>query len=113
MDFTDKVVLITGGGSGIGADAGYYLAKLGAKIVFVDRNEERLNEIVEKVKNAGFQTPFGILADVAKDAERIIDKSIKHFKKLDVLINSAGVSRKCFVFVYLYNNEVAIFLLTI
>lgn len=91
MNFDGKVVLITGGSSGIGADAARHLSKLGAKVAIVGRNENRLNEVADQIKNAGSPTPLAIVADVTKDAERIVDTTINHFGKLDVLLNNAGI----------------------
>lgn len=91
MNFDGKVVLITGGSSGIGADAARHLSKLGAKVAIVGRNENRLNEVANQIKDAGSPTPLAIVADVTKDAERIVDTTINHFGKLDVLLNNAGI----------------------
>lgn len=120
MDFTGKVILITGASSGIGAGAGRFLANLGAKVALVirtsqikknyfsfnniiynfikvGRNAKRLNEVVEQIKKTGKQA-IGIVADITitKDAQRMIDETIKHFGKLDVLINNAGTKSKYF-----------------
>lgn len=89
--FANKVVLITGGSSGIGAETSRYLAKLSAKVVLVGRNEERLKEVVDQIKNDNSPEPLAIKADVNTDAERIISETIKNFGKLDVLINNAGI----------------------
>lgn len=92
MSFNGLVVLITGASSGIGADAARYLAKLGAKVSIVGRNEKRLNEVAKEIEQSGALTPFQIVADVTKDAKRIVDETIKHFDgKLDVLVNNAGI----------------------
>lgn len=91
MSFTSKVILITGASSGIGADASRHLAKLGGKIILVGRNLERLNEVAVQIKNAGSPTPLIIVADVTKDAERIVNEAIQHFGQLNVLINNAGI----------------------
>lgn len=91
MSFDGKVILITGASSGIGADAARHLAKLGAKLSIVDKNEERLNEVAEEINESGTQTPLAIVADVTKDVDRIVNETIKHFQQLDVLINNAGV----------------------
>lgn len=90
MSYKGKVILITGASSGIGADAARHLAKLGAKVSIVGRNEKRLNEVVGEIKKSTSSTPLSIVADVAKDAERIVNETIKHFGKLDVLVNNAG-----------------------
>lgn len=91
MEFEGKVVVITGASSGIGAETARHLAKLGAKVVLVGRNQDRLNIVVEEIKNAGSPTPLAIVADVTKDSKRIIDESVAHFQKLDVLVNNAGI----------------------
>lgn len=72
MNFNGKVILITGASSGIGKDAALHLAELGAKVSIVGRNEGRLNEVAEEIKEAGWATPLPIVADVTKDAERIV-----------------------------------------
>lgn len=94
MSFTNKVILITGSSSGIGAGAAMHLAKKGATIVLVGRNEQRLKEVSEKIKKAGGPTPLAIVGDVTVDAERIISETIAHFGKLDVLVNNAGFTHK-------------------
>lgn len=91
MNFQGKVILITGAGSGIGADAARHLAKLGANVAIVDKNAKRLNEVAEEIKNSGSPAPLPIVADVVKDTERIVSETIKHFGQLDVLINNAGI----------------------
>lgn len=90
MAFSDKVVLITGASSGIGADAARHFAKLGANVAIVGRNGERLSVVAEEIKKSGSTSPLEIVADVTKDTARIVDETIKHFGKLDVLINNAG-----------------------
>ncbi|XP_037038703.1 uncharacterized oxidoreductase TM_0325-like [Bradysia coprophila] len=92
MIFEDKVILITGAGSGIGADASRHLAKLGGKIALVDCHEKNVLDVAEQIKKAGSPTPLVIVADVAVDAKRIINETIKHFQKLNVLINNAGIA---------------------
>lgn len=91
MSFVNKVILITGASSGIGAHAAVHLAKKGGSIALVGRNSERLNTVCEEIKNSGSPNPLGIVADVTVDAERIINETINHFGKLDVLINNAGI----------------------
>ncbi|KAJ6635686.1 putative oxidoreductase [Pseudolycoriella hygida] len=91
MSFDDKVILITGAGSGIGADASRHLAKLGGKIVLVDLNEPNLLQVEDEIKKSGYAAPLVIVADVTTDCERIISETIEHFGKLNVLVNNAGI----------------------
>lgn len=84
MSFEGKVVIVTGASSGIGADAARHLAKLGAKVSIVGRNEQRLNEVADQIKAAGSPDPLVVAADVTIDAERIIDETVLHFGSLDV-----------------------------
>ncbi|CAO1368917.1 unnamed protein product [Diamesa serratosioi] len=89
MDFTDKVVIITGASSGIGAGAAEYLSSLGASVVLTGRNEDNLKETAKKCKGS----PLLIVADINVEADRvnIINKTIAKFGKLNVLVNNAGL----------------------
>ncbi|KAI5633484.1 enoyl-(Acyl carrier protein) reductase domain-containing protein [Phthorimaea operculella] len=91
MSFKNKVVLVTGAGSGIGAATAVLFAKEGADVAMVDKNEEKLDAVADKVATIG-NKPCVIYADVSKDADvqRIVKETIANFGKLDVLINNAG-----------------------
>lgn len=95
MNFTNKVVLVTGASSGIGAAAAIYFAKLSAKLALVGRNEENLLETVSKCEQQKGIKPLHIVADITieADVERIVKETIDHFQQLDVLINNAGISK--------------------
>ncbi|KAI5633651.1 enoyl-(Acyl carrier protein) reductase domain-containing protein [Phthorimaea operculella] len=94
MSFENKVVLITGAGSGIGAATAILFAREGADIAIVDKNEQKLDEVASKVVTTG-KKPCIIYADFSKDddVKRIIAETVKAFGKLDVLINNAGFGR--------------------
>lgn len=93
MDFNDKVVLITGASSGIGAATAICLSKQSAKLALVGRKEPNLKRIALYCEKAIGVKPLAITADVTDDvdAERIINETVEHFGSLDVLINNAGV----------------------
>lgn len=76
--------------TGIGADAARHFAKLGASVSIVGRNENRLNTVAEEIRSEN-GVVLAIVADVNKDANRIIDETIQRFGKLDVLVNNAGI----------------------
>lgn len=92
MNFTGKVILITGASSGIGADAAVHLSKIGASVAIVGRDAVKLNIVAQKIHEAGSSQPLQIVADVTKDAARIINETIQQFRRLDVLVNSAGIA---------------------
>jgi NAD(P)-dependent dehydrogenase (short-subunit alcohol dehydrogenase family) len=89
-----KVVLITGGTSGIGKAAATALAGMGAHVVITGRNEERgkqaLQEIREESGNEGVEL---MLADLAVQAEvqRLAEEFRERHDRLDVLVNNAGL----------------------
>lgn len=96
-DFEGKVVVITGASSGIGAGTAEFLATKGAWLVLVGRNEENLQNVAAKCHPThGAAEPLQIAADVTNeaDAKRIIDTTIEKFKKLDVLVNNAGILKR-------------------
>lgn len=91
MDFTNKVCLITGASSGIGAGAAEYLSKLGASVALVGRNEENLNKVCAKCTYPNQAVPLAIVADINVDANKIIEMTIGRFGRIDVLVNNAGI----------------------
>lgn len=93
MDFNDKVVLITGASSGLGAAIAIHLSKLSAKLVLVGKKENDLKKIALYCEKAKGIKPHPITADITEvgDLERIIKDIIEKFGKLDVLVNNAGV----------------------
>lgn len=88
MEFENKVVLITGASSGIGAETAVHFAKLGASLALVARSADNLTAVAERC--VGIVKPLIIVADVGKDTEQIVKQTIEHFGKLDVLVNNAG-----------------------
>lgn len=94
MGFKNKVVLVTGASSGIGAATAIMFCKAGASVAMVGRNDAKLKSVAKQCAAVG-SAPLVIKADVADDddARRIINDTIQEFKKLDVLVNNAGVVR--------------------
>jgi NADP-dependent 3-hydroxy acid dehydrogenase YdfG len=91
-DLTKKVVVITGASSGIGEATARRLAKAGAYVVIVARRKERLDALLDEIKQAGGDG-LVIEADVTdKDVcAQIIKQVIDSQGRIDVLINNAGI----------------------
>lgn len=88
--FKDKVVFITGGGSGIGAAMARQFLELGAKVAIASRKQERIDEAVAKLSEFG--TCYGTTLDIREEDEisRVAGELEKEFGGLDILINNAG-----------------------
>lgn len=91
MNFAGKVVIVTGASSGIGAATAVFLSRLGAKLSLSGRNIENLKKVSNNCDKAS--APICVPADLTKesDIENIVNKTIDHFGKLDVLVNNAGI----------------------
>lgn len=96
-DFENKVVIITGASSGIGARTAEFLATQGAWLALVGRNAENLKSVADKcTPTHGAPEPLQIIADVTNeaDAKRIIDTTVEKFQKINVLVNNAGILKR-------------------
>ncbi|CAH0702886.1 unnamed protein product [Spodoptera exigua] len=93
--FANKVVLITGASSGIGAETALEFSKLDAKLVLTGRNKQNLEKVAKQCEGNSPSSlkPLIVIADmnVESDVENIIKTTINEFKQLDVLVNNAGV----------------------
>jgi len=93
MRLEDKVAIITGAGSGIGAATARLFAKEGAKIVVADWSEKGGQKIIEEIKTIGGEAVF-VKTDVSRaaDIDAMVTKCVEAFGKLDILFNNAGVA---------------------
>ncbi|MBT0567382.1 SDR family oxidoreductase [Williamsia sp. CHRR-6] len=94
---TDRVVLITGAGSGLGRATAVQLAREGALLSLVDVSAEGLDATVAAVTDAvaGAAT-LSVVADVASepDTQRYVDETVQRFGRIDGFFNNAGVEGK-------------------
>jgi NADP-dependent 3-hydroxy acid dehydrogenase YdfG len=88
----NKVVLITGGSTGIGAEVARLLASQGAHVAIAARRKDKLDEVVASIEAAG-GTARAYSLDVTdkKQVEAVVAATVADFSKLDVLINNAGL----------------------
>jgi NAD(P)-dependent dehydrogenase (short-subunit alcohol dehydrogenase family) len=92
MRLKDKVAIITGAGRGIGKAIALGFANQGAHIVVAARTESEVVSVAEKIRKTGRES-LGITCDVTNEdqVKNLINETIKKFKKIDVLINNAGI----------------------
>ena len=88
-----KVAIITGSSKGIGKAIAIALAKKNVKIVLNGRNLERLEKTAEELRSSGSDL-ISIQGDVGnyKDCENLVERTIKEFGTIDILINNAGLA---------------------
>ncbi|NRT10568.1 MULTISPECIES: SDR family oxidoreductase [Flavobacterium] len=87
-----KVVVITGGSSGLGEATARFLAEKGAKIVLGARRLDKLEVIADEIRKSGGAIEV-LKTDVTKanDVKALVKKAIDSFGKIDVMINNAGI----------------------
>ncbi len=89
---TDRVTLVTGGGTGIGRAACLVFAREGARVVVVGPDEAALKDAAACVQDEGHEASWAV-GDVrrSEDARRVIEATIARYARLDVLCNNAGI----------------------
>ena len=91
--FTDKVIVVTGASSGLGATLALECAKEGARLALLARNREKLEEVARGCEGVGGET-LVVVGDVTlpEDGKRLIAETVDRFGGLDYLVANAGVS---------------------
>ena len=93
FSLNNKIAIVTGASQGIGKIIALELAKSGANVVCLSRNQEALNILVDKIVENGGQASF-FSCDITEPEifTQIVKKIIKKYKKIDILVNNAGVT---------------------
>jgi len=93
MVLRDKVIIITGAASGIGAAAARIFAEGGAKLMLADRSGEALEMVRSALEVAG-HTVQSVTLDVASEpaVENMVAETIRHYGRLDGAFNNAGIT---------------------
>lgn len=91
----DKVVLVTGGSSGLGRVIAEAFSQAGAKLVVVGLEQPQVEQAADEMR-AGGRDVLGIHADITRqeDVDRLFAQILKRFGRLDVLVNNAGRSMR-------------------
>ena len=91
-ELKDKVIVVTGGGSGLGESMTRYFLQLGAKVVITSRKLEKLNATADKLRKETGGEILTVACDVReyKAVENVLAETLDKFGKVDVLVNNAA-----------------------
>ena len=89
-EFTGKVVLVTGASQGIGLEICRQFSELGATVISVARNEEKLELARNSIKNNTNVYPYSCDLSVKAEIEKLFDFVEEKFQRIDVLVNNLG-----------------------
>ncbi len=94
LDLKGKRVIVTGGNRGIGRCCALALAREGARICITARDEQRLNNTLEEIKEAGGDG-YAVTADLTEleNCKKVVDESVGAFGGVDILVNCAGAAK--------------------
>ena len=86
--------IVTGGASGMGAAVAEGFSLYGARVAIADRNQDRGNKIVEKIRDLGGEADF-LLVEVTDptSVEKLVKKVNDLYGRIDILVNAAGIFR--------------------
>src|SRR5688500_18325007 len=91
----NKVVIITGGSSGIGKACAFAFGRSGCRVVITGRDQERLEATAAELKNANIEC-LALAGDISNEADvkKMIHDTVKTYHGIDILINNAGISMR-------------------
>jgi len=84
----NKVAIVTGASSGLGARFARVLAAAGAKVVLVARRQERLRQLADELGDA---LPVAQDLSVLENVGTVVERALEHYGRVDVLVNNAGM----------------------
>ncbi|MCA1850506.1 MAG: SDR family NAD(P)-dependent oxidoreductase, partial [Acidobacteria bacterium] len=95
LELGGKVVVVIGGTSGIGRAIAHGLAEAGADVVPTSRRDEQVEAAAHEIEAIGRRS-LRVASDVADRAslQRVLDESVRAFGKVDILVNSAGKTKR-------------------
>jgi len=91
----DHVAVVSGSGAGIGEAIVRRFAQEGAKVVVSDRDLNACDAVAESLRSGGFDA-ISVKADIGDEGEcrGLIDRAVEHFGRIDVLVNTVGLSHR-------------------
>ena len=91
----DKVIVITGASSGLGAATARYLAARGATVVLGARRRARIDALADELKHTGAKA-LAITTDVTdrEQVKALVDAAVREFGRVDVMLNNAGLMQQ-------------------
>ena len=91
----DKVVIITGGSSGIGKALAEAFGRRGSKILITGRDLAALNQTAKELSSSGINVhPFQADVSSESDNKKMAEEALRQFGRIDILINNAGISMR-------------------
>ena len=95
FSLTDRVAIVTGGGTGIGRSIALEFAVFGADVVVSGRRLEHLESVADEVRALGRRS-LAVQADVTKktDVDHLVQRTMEEFDRVDILVNNAGVGAR-------------------
>ena len=96
FDLSDKVAIVTGGGTGIGQTIALEFAKAGADVVVGSRKQANLEKIAEEIKTLGRHS-LAVATDVRvpEQVDNLVKQTVNRFGRIDILVNNAGANFMC------------------
>ena len=95
LDLIGKVAVVVGGTSGIGRAIAHGLAEAGADVVSTSRRREQVEQTAQEIESRGRRS-LRLTSDVSdrESLKRVLDASLESFGKVDILVNSAGRTKR-------------------
>ncbi|MDR3298308.1 MAG: glucose 1-dehydrogenase [Candidatus Nomurabacteria bacterium] len=93
FDLKDKVAVVTGASSGLGADSARAYAKNGVNVALLARRKEKIDALAKELKDFGVEA-LAVQCDVTDETQvkKAVAATIKKFGRIDILLNNAGVA---------------------